>query len=203
MTKSFIIVISVIFVIQILTICSFIRFLPVAKAGKVSKFYWKYKMLLRKGSKVIECDGEKVDVSSYKVLYVYGNSMKDYSIHNGQEVFVSEYTTESQKMSIHDYPVLVFHIYDMGCQSPYKLRKFVGYVKDPGTMDWHNFYNQFKDRIKIKEAQFISECKNKQDKLNGDKGQYILSETYDEDMCTYRYSMHPVSSLYARVMYAV
>lgn len=203
MTKSFIIVISVILVIQILTICSFIRFLPVAKAGKVSKFYWKYKLLLRKNTKVIECDGEKVDVSSYKGLYVYGNSMKDYAIHNGQEVFVSEYTTEQQKISIQDYPVLVFHIYNMKCQSPYKLRKFVGYVKDPSAMNWHNFYNQFKDRIKIKETQFISECRGKLEKLKKSEGQYILSETYDEDMCTYRYSMHPVSSLYARVMYAV
>lgn len=203
MTKSFIIVISVILVIQILTICSFIRFLPVAKAGKVSKFYWKYKLLLRKNTKVIECDGEKVDVSSYKGLYVYGNSMKDYAIHNGQEVFVSEYTTEQQKMSIQDYPVLVFHIYNMKCQSPYKLRKFVGYVKDPSAMNWHNFYNQFKDRIKIKETQFISECRDKLEKLKKAEGQYILSETYDEDMCTYRYSMHPVSSLYARVVYAV
>lgn len=203
MTKSFIIVISVILVIQILTICSFIRFLPVAKAGKVSKFYWKYKLLLRKNPKVIECDGEKVDVSSYKGLYVYGNSMKDYAIHNGQEVFVSEYTTEQQKMSIQDYPVLVFHIYNMKCQSPYKLRKFVGYVENPAAMNWRKFYNQFKGRIKISESQFISECQKKQGKLKESEEQYILSETYDEDTCCYRYSMHPVSSLYARVVYAV
>lgn len=204
MAKSFIIVISVILLIQILTICSFLRFRPVAKAGKVSKFYWKYKLLLRHNPKVIECDGERVDVSSYKGLYVYGNSMKDYDIHNGQEVFVAEYTTEQQKISIHDYPVLVFHIYNMKCQSPYKLRKFVGYVENPANMDWHEFYNQFKDRIKISETKFVSECQEKQGKLKQQrKEKYILSETYDEGTCAYRYSMHPVSSLYAKVMYAL
>jgi len=175
----------------------------VAKAGKVSKFYWKYKLLFGKSPKVVECMGMKVDVSSYKVLYVYGNSMKDYEIHNGQEVLVSEYVTERQKESIEDYPVLVFHIYNMKCQSPYKLRKFVGYVKDPANADWQNVYNRFKDRIRISESHFISECKEKQSKLKQLKEQYILSETYDEDSATYRYSMHPVSSLYARVDYVV
>lgn len=203
MSKSFIIVISIILIVQIVSICSFIRFCPVAKAGKVSKFYWKYKMLFGKEPSVIECDGEKVDVSSYKELYVHGNSMKDYNIHNGQEVLVSEYGSLQQKNAINDFPVLVFHIYNMKYQSPYKLRKFVGYVDTPGNTDWANFYDRLRDRIKIDKDQFIATLKEKEINLSQPDERHILSETYDEDSNVYRYSLHPVNSLYAKVMYAV
>lgn len=109
MAKGFIIVISIILIIQIISICSFIRFCPVAKAGKVTKFYWKYKLLFGKVPNAIVCDGEKINVSSYKELYVHGNSMIDYDIHNGQKVFVSVFDNEG-KQSIEGFPVLAFHI---------------------------------------------------------------------------------------------
>lgn len=203
MTKSFIIIISIILIVQIISICSFARLCPVAKAGKVSKFYWKYKLLFGKEPNTIVCDGTKIDVSTYKELYVYGNSMKDYDIHNGQKVLVSEYKSAEQKNQIEGYPVLVFHIYNMKYQSPYKLRKFVGYVDELGDMDWNYFYDRLNDRIKIDKAQFVSGLKEKESNLTQKHNRHILSETYDEDTGIYRYSLHPVNSLYAKVMYAI
>lgn len=203
MTKSFIIVISIVLIVQIVSICSFLRFCPVAKAGKVSKFYWRYKLLLGKGPKIVDFNGEKIDVSSYKELYVYGNSMKDYHICNGQKVLVSEYRTERQKESIEDFPVLVFHIYDMKFQSSYKLRKFVGYIDSPEETDWGKLYIKYKNRIKVDESQFTSELQKKTMNTDVKQDRYILSETYDEDSCLYHYSIHPVRSLFAKVMYAI
>lgn len=102
MADSFIIVISIILIIQLITLSSFAHFRPVLKAGNVSKFYWKYKLLFGKRPKAILCDNVRVDVSSYETLYVYGNSMKDYHIYNGQEVFVDK-LNERQKETISDY----------------------------------------------------------------------------------------------------
>lgn len=202
MTKGFIIIISIILIIQIISICSFIRSCPVAKAGKVSKFYWKYKFLFGKEPRFIDCNGEKINVSSYKELYVHGNSMKDYDIHNGQEVFVSEFK-ELEKQSIEGFPVLAFHIYNMKCQSPYKLRKFVGYVDNIKARNWTELYYRYRERIKIDENQFISELNKKSVNDLNLSERYILSETYEDDSNIYRYSLHPVSSLYAKVMYVV
>lgn len=83
MTTSFIIVISLILLSQFIGILSLVTIRPVVKAGSVSKFYWKYKLLFRKQPKVIISGGKKVNVSSYVALYVHGNSMKDYNIVNG------------------------------------------------------------------------------------------------------------------------
>lgn len=202
MAKGFVVVISIILIIQIFSICSFIRFCPVAKAGKVSKFYWKYKLLFGKEPNIIVCDQEMINVSSYKELYVHGNSMKDYDIHNGQKVFVSVFENH-EKESIEGFPVVAFHIYNMKCQSPYKLRKFVGYVDDIKSRNWAELYRRYRERIKIDEIQFISDLdkKNIPGLMSSDR--YILSETYEDDSNAYRYSLHPVSSLYAKVMYVV
>lgn len=203
MAKSFIIVISIILIVQIVSICSFLRLCPVAKAGKVSKFYWKYRLLLGKEPKEIVCNGDVIDVSSLKELYVHGNSMKDHHILNGQKVFVSVYDTPESKESINDYPVLVFHRFNMKGQSPYKLRKFVGYVGRAGGNDWNNLYHKYKERIKIDEESFLSEMQEKERHLQQNLNQHILSETYDEETGKYRYSLHSVDSLYAKVMYAI
>ncbi|MBD5292823.1 MAG: hypothetical protein HDS23_06210 [Bacteroides sp.] len=202
MAKGFIIVISIILIIQIISICSFIRFCPVAKAGKVTKFYWKYKLLFGKEPNTIICDGEKINVSSYEELYVHGNSMIDYDIHNGQKVFVSVFDNQ-EKQSIEGYPVLAFHIYNMKCQSPYKLRKFVGYIDDINARNWVDLYHRYRERIKINETQFVSDLNKKNVNDLNLAERYILSETYEDDSNVYRYSLHPVSSLYAKVMYVV
>jgi len=56
----------------------------------------------------------------------------------------------------------------------------------------------------VPKAQFIEECEEKQDKERQNKvSRYILSETYDEDLGTYHYSLHPVSSLYGIVKYVI
>lgn len=202
MTSSFMTVVLIILAIQIAMLCSFIRVEIVAKAGKVTKFHWKYKILTGKRPKSIMCGDRPVDVSGYKALYVYGNSMKDYDIHNGQEVFVKE-LDERAKEKIRDFPVLAFHIYNTLCQSPYKLRKFVSYI-DLGHVDWERVYREFHQRIRVPKAQFIEECEEKQDKERQNKvSRYILSETYDEDLGTYHYSLHPVSSLYGIVKYVI
>lgn len=202
MSKGFIIVISIILIIQIISICSFIRFCPVAKAGKVSKFYWKFKLLYGKEPNTIVCDGEQINVSSYEELYVHGNSMKDYDIHNGQKVLVSVFK-DQEKQSIEGFPVLAFHIYNMKCQSPYKLRKFVGYVDDIKARNWVDLYNRYSERIKIDETQFVSDLNKKNINDLNSPERYILSETYEDDSNIYRYSLHPVSSLYAKVMYVI
>ena len=63
-------------------------------------------------------------MSGLDYLYVYGNSMKDYNIFNGQYVFVDPYQTMDEKQSIQTHPVLVFDITEQKIQSKYKLRKF-------------------------------------------------------------------------------
>ena len=202
MATSFIIVISIILIIQLIGILSSFSLRPVVKAGNVSKFYWKYKFLFGKQPKEILYNGNKVNVASYVALYVYGNSMQDYNIHTGQEVFV-EPLNDMQKDSITTYPVLVFYIDNMKFQSDYKLRKFVRYIDDPSNTNWEGIYAELQTRIKISNEAFVSEMHNKTAKLTNPSTRHILSETYDEERQVYRYSMHPVSSLYAKVLYAV
>lgn len=202
MTNSFLIVVLIILVIQIIMLCSFLRIDTVTKAGKVTKFYWKYKILTGKRPESITCEGKMVNVSAYKTLYVYGNSMKDYDIHNGQEVFVEE-LNKMDKERITDFPVLAIHIYNALCQSPYKLRKFVSYI-ELDHVNWEEIYEKFHHRIRVTKEQFIEECVKKQHKESPNKiSRYILSETYDEDAITYHYSLHPVSSLYGIVKYVI
>lgn len=126
--------------------------------------------------------------------------MKDYDIFDGQVVYVSP-LNEVQKDTISNYPVVVFHIHDMKWQSSYKLRKFVSYVDNPSAADWQNIYTTLHEKIKISEEDFLSEMQRKLNKLNHPTSRYILFETYDEDTLQYRYSLHPVDSLYAKAVY--
>ncbi len=202
MTTAFIIVISIILIFQVIGILSLVSVRAVVKAGCVSKFYWRYKLLFGKQPKEIISDGKKVNVASYVALYVYGNSMKDYNIYNGQEVFV-EPLDDAQKENLNNFPVLVFHIHNTKVQSEYKLRKFVSYIESPITTNWEDIFSKLESKIKISKEKFESERRNKTNKLTNPTIRHILSETYDEDTHTYRYSMHPVSSLYAKALYTV
>ena len=91
----------------------------------------------------------------------------------------------------------------MKYQSSYKLRKFVGYVDNPQTDNTNELYTRFSDRIKISQDEFVTEIMNKKEKLSNPSERHILSETYDEDTDKYRYSLHPVSSLYAKALYTI
>ncbi len=155
--------------------------------------------------KTIVCNGEQIDVSSLEVQSVYGNSMKDFLIKNGQQVLVSPYNTEEQKKSINSFPVLVFHITDRNrFDSKYKLRKFLCYVTNIENTAWEEIFTQYKDRIKVSKDSFIDNCIKKSSKEAADKSSmYILSETFNEYDNKYEYSLHPISTLYASVKYVI
>lgn len=91
----------------------------------------------------------------------------------------------------------------MKLQSDYKLRKFVGYIENPLTADWDVIYSHFQEKIKIDKDRFKAEMHTKTIKLCSPSMRHIISETYDDDLQTFRYSMHPVSSVYAKALYAV
>ena len=172
-----------------------------AKAGKVDKFFWKYKLSSCKIPKEIKCGNDTIVVSGLNHLYVYGNSMKDYNILNGQYVFVDPYKTMYEKQSIETYPVLVFDITEQKIQSKYKLRKFVCYI-NLNNVDWNAVYTDCSSRIRVSQKDFIQECIKKGSSLKNKGSKYILSETFDEEKERYSYSLHPVECLYAKVKYA-
>lgn len=178
-----------------------LRLVLVAKAGKVDKFFWKYKLSSCKIPKEIKCGNDTIVVSGLDYLYVYGNSMKDYNIFNGQYVFVDPYQTMDEKQSIQTHPVLVFDITEQKIQSKYKLRKFVCYI-NLNNVDWNAVYTNCSSRIRVSQEDFIQECIKKGSNLKNKETKYILSETFDEEKERYSYSLHPVECLYAKVKYA-
>lgn len=198
---SFFVIISILLLSPLLSFILDLRLVLSAKAGKVDKFFLRYKLSSCKKPKEIKCGNDTIIVSGLKDLYVYGNSMKDYSILNGQYVFVEPYNTMNAKQSIQTYPVLVFDITEQKIQSKYKLRKFVSYIKID-NVNWKNVYEENRSRIKISQEIFISECIEKVKKLDNVSIDYILSETFDEEKGRCSYSLHPVETLYAKVKYA-
>lgn len=175
--------------------------LEVARAGRVDKPTNRFKYMKINKSK---------DVTDLKPFAVSGESMKDFEIHDGNVVYVSLFNSLDEKKAIKTHPVLMFTIYNMKkSESRYKLRKFVDYVKDIQQEDWGVFYEMHKERLvnNISKEDFICMCKQKVSKImkcnesctNENKGQYILSETFEGN---YRYSLHPVESLYGKVCYA-
>lgn len=172
------------------------------KAGKVTKFCGKYALSeYYKPGKVMLGD-RIVDANGMEVLRVKGNSMRDYGIRSGNQVFVKIYHTEDEKESIKTYPVMVINIRNhRRCDSIYKLRKFVSYV-DLNAVDWSKVYNNSHNRIKVTEQEFVERCitKSQKDNVRG-LNRCILSETYNEDKALYEYSLHPITELYAKVCY--
>lgn len=198
---AFLIIISILLLSPLLNFIIGLRWVLVAKAGKVDKFFWKYKLSSCKIPKEIKCGNDTIVVSGLNHLYVYGNSMKDYNILNGQYVFVDPYKTMYEKQSIETYPVLVFDITEQKIQSKYKLRKFVCYI-NLNNVDWNAVYTDCSSRIRVSQKDFIQECIKKGSSLKNKGSKYILSETFDEEKERYSYSLHPVECLYAKVKYA-
>ena len=175
-----------------------------AKAGKVQKFCLKYIPNFEAQPSYIKINEKIIDVRSMIMLYVHGNSMQDYGIHNGEHVLSLPYKTENEKMNIDKNSVLVFKIYKSGWQSDYKLRKFIDYV-DLQNIDWDKIYTNCHENIKLPKDRFIQHCKEKYDRIKSEekKLKYILSETYNEEEHIYEYSLHSLPSLYAKVKYTI
>lgn len=179
-----------------------VKRLPVVKAGKVTKFCNRTQFVFGRIPTSIVINGRKIDVHDKEILLVQGNSMKDYQIHDGQKVFISKMDDLSKK-HITTFPVLVFRIVNKENEddADFKLRKFVSYVHDD---QWSRLYHSLQDRMKIDESVFIRQCDAKYAKLSdSDKVSLVLSETFDEDRNIVAYSLHPVSSIYGKVEYAI
>ena len=181
--------------------------LSTAKAGKVSKPCPRYVFYNRSDNGKISVDGRSVDVSKMVHLAVCGNSMKDYDIFDGQEIYAHRISSEAEKRNIQDHPVLIFRITNAKIyDSQYKLRKFVDYGNlENSDKDWDHVYEKNAQRIKLNREDFVQKCLIKSKRLKrlqmGDE--VALSETFDEDANVYDYSLHPVDTIYATVEYTV
>lgn len=176
--------------------------LPVAKAGKVTKFCRKEKRVLGYMPNNIRVNGVKIDLSKDDKMLVSGNSMQYYQLFDGQRIYVKR-LSDGEKGKITTYPVLVFSIMDNPDQDDarFKLRKFVGYID---TDEWSVIFNRLKDRIRIPQADFINQCATKYAKIpREDRSHLVLSETFDEDKGSIFYSLHPVHTIYGKVEYAL
>ncbi len=188
-----------------LVLLGFVR-LETVKAGKVSKTCPRVVFMNRRDNGRITVDGRTIDVSGMLHLAVCGNSMRDYDIWDGQEIYAQRIVDDADKRNINDYPVVVFDIvkakfYD----SQYKLRKFVGYgCLDYSDDDWEAIYEKNKARIKINKEEFVRKCLVKAENLKSQdvSCDVVLSETYDEEAGKHDYSLHPVNTVFAIVEYA-
>lgn len=178
-----------------------IKSLPVVKAGKVTKPCKEIKHIFGYMPSRISINGVKKDVSKDMQMVVCGNSMQNYHIYDGQRIYVRKMVDE-EKNGITRYPVLVFHIINgEPGDAKYKLRKFVGYVDNDNL---HELFASKQDRIKVSEDVFCSQCEEKLRKLRQkESDRLVLSETYDEDQKAILYSLHPVTTIYGKVEYAM
>lgn len=197
----FLFVMALVVVSQCAILYLSLRRVSTVKAGNVLKYCPATKCRVGSKPRQIQVNGAYVDVSSLEQLVVCGNSMHDYRINNGQTVFVSRI---NDKESISAHPVVVFNITNAPShQSKYKLRKMVSYAEGY-DQDWNVIYRENNNRIRISQNDFVTMCQNKVKKMQeaGIVNEcLIVSETYDEDLHEYRYSLHPVSTLYAKVKY--
>ena len=178
-----------------------IKSLPVVKAGKVTKPCKEIKRIFGYMPSMICINGIKRDVSKDLQMIVCGNSMQNYNIYDGQRIYVKAMEDE-EKNQITRYPVLVFHIVngELG-DAKYKLRKFVGYVDNENLKD---LFVSKQDRIKVSEDIFVSQCEEKLRKLRlKESVRLVLSETYDEDQKAILYSLHPVTTIFGKVEFAM
>lgn len=178
-----------------------IKSLPVVKAGKVTKPCKEIKRIFGYMPSRISVNGVKKDVSKDIQMIVCGNSMQNYNIYDGQRIYVREMMDE-EKNAITRFPVLVFHIVNGAPgDAKYKLRKFVGYIDNDNL---HDLFASKQDRIKVSEDVFCSQCEEKLRKLRQkESDRLVLSETYDEDQKAILYSLHPVTTIFGKVEYAM
>lgn len=149
----------------------------------------------------IKVNGAKIDLSKDEKMLVNDNSMKYYNLFDGQRIYVKRFS-DNEKSNITTYPVLVFNIDNpKSNDTEYKLRKFVGYVDSD---NWQDIFNHFRERIKISETDFVTQCAAKYAKTpSTDRAHLVLSETFDEDKASIAYSLHPVTSVFGKVEYAL
>lgn len=201
----FLLVIALIAVSQFVILYLSLRQVYTVKAGNVLKFSPAKKWRVGSKPNHIQVNGAYVDVRSLEQLIVCGNSMHDYQINNGQAVFVELYDDHGRE-SIATHPVVVFNITDASSvQSRYKLRKMISYAEGY-NQDWEHIYVANRNRIRISGNDFVNMCLAKVRKMQQAgiaEERLIVSETYDEDLHAYRYSLHPMSTLYGKVRYVV
>lgn len=176
--------------------------LLVVKAGKVNKPCEGSKRTWGIMPSRIRIGGKIVDVSKDQQMLVCGNSMKFYRVFDGQRIYV-KLLTEMEKQKISTYPVLVFNIVNNPIKNDaqFKLRKFVSYVT---TNDWDKVYEANSHRIKISKEAFVDQCASKSESFSPEEKKHlVLSETYDDEKDEVRYSLHPVSTIYGKVEYAL
>lgn len=174
---------------------------PVVKAGKVTKVCARNKMVFGKSPRHAVVNGHEIDLRDDRIMSVCGNSMQKYGIRDGQQIYVKELSRD-EAHKICTFPVVVFHIINgKPDDSEFKLRKFVGYVHN---QDCDKIYETYKGRICIPREKFINQCNSKFSKYGDNTpASLVLSETFDEDKKETVYSLHPVSSIYGKVEYAV
>ena len=173
------------------------------KAGTANKFIFG-KAFARRLNSELRTNIDIVNSKDYEQMVVAGNSMKDYNIHDGDIVLVKTYD-EHSKMEIETHPVVAIKLgknWNL-LDSDMKLRKFVGYATD---QRWDAVYDLYKKRVKksVSREAFIASCARSFDKnpFTIEKNHpAIVSETYDENLCQYHYSVHPVNLLYGKVAF--
>ena len=181
-----------------------IKMLPVAKAGKVTKYYKKTNLVLANMPQKLIINGEKIDVHNDFKMIVRGNSMSPYKIYDGQCIYVKKFLNNDDKLNITTFPVLVLNIVDNPDKSDaeYKLRKFIGYIKNDDN--WSKIFDLYKSRIKISKADFIAQCTKKYNSIpDKERDSLILSETFDDEKKVNQYSLHPSSTIFGKVEYAL
>lgn len=174
-----------------------------AKAGEADKYVFKIGV-----GKRLDKNRINAKTKLLQLLLVNGNSMADYGIFNMNSIWVQKFN-EEEKRNITSFPVLVLSLVDpiKKSDSLYKLRKFVGYVKNGESIDWGAVYEEYKSRVKpsVSKGEFIASCEHSYSKsyerLKNDDI-IVLSETFDEGIRKYHYSVHTVSQVYAKVKYA-
>lgn len=177
--------------------------LDVVKAGKADKPCKRTRYVFSGRSKTVCVDGRREDASGCRKMVVCGNSMKKYDIVNGGCIYVKLYENDGEKSGIDTHPVLVLNIIDNPDKDDarYKLRKFLCYYHGEKFED---VYDLNAGRLNgIAKEEFVAMCSAKYAKMSGsEKGNLILSETFDEDNESVQYSFHPVSAIYGKVVYA-
>ncbi|MBR6227705.1 MAG: hypothetical protein IKQ79_05330 [Bacteroidales bacterium] len=172
------------------------------KAGTADKYVFGGTVARRMPK--ISVDEHYYGTTCYKQMVVAGDSMQDYNIHNGDNIFVDPYDDQG-KLNIKRYPVIAITLREphLPFDSGLKLRKFVGYV---GNDDWGAAYDRYISRVKktVTREKFIASCKKSYNKHpfpleNSNSG--IISETYDVESCSYHYSVHSVGLVYGKVMF--
>lgn len=186
--------------------------LSVVKAGKANEYFPAEYIDKRGFPRVVYANGKKIETSEYEKFYVHGNSMINYKIHDGERVLVKKI---DDKESIQDNPVLMLTITDVkGDDAKFKLRKFISYFDYNGNnnLGFGELFDQNSKRLEtsgITKEQFIESCSEKinssliQSAIKKGKTRLVFSETYNETKKINEFSLHPVDTIYGKVVYAI